>query len=300
MRKRETVNVNDIMDEVHEVDIVDIVPQDRTREEGKIGNLLFDAEVEMIGTFNRDKNKLLATFDKGYHLIDHRDFLATISDHFGEEFEGSYYIGEDSESLYVYIYPEDMKQLIKDPRDGTEEWINLGLRLANSYDGSTALRVESVGIREVCSNGMWAQTFAKRGYQRHTKKSNLNEFSVAISKVLEADFDDIVMTYQDAMKEEIKSVSVFLKEVYGQRHKALQKYLYDRVKGRDVVTKWDIYNHVTRGLTHGFREEQGSTMDANSYSELTLENLHKVSNRVLTVDLNDIDWSKDITLAGEK
>lgn len=290
MRSKTNVNINDIIEEIHDVEIVDIIPEN---DEGTIE----DAIVELVGTYNNDTKKLLGTMDEDYKLIDHRDFLATISDRFGEEFKGNYKLGSHSEYLYVYIYPDNMKQLIVDPRDDSEEWINMGVRLANSYDTTVALRVESIGIREVCANGMWAQTFVERGYQKHTQNASLSEFNNAITKIINADFNDILMTYQDAMTEEIPSIPVFLKSVYGKKDKALQKFIQEETIRMKNPTKWDVYNHATRGLTHGFREQKGEVMDESKYSEHTLERLHKKTNKVLTIDLNNIDWSKDVTLA---
>jgi len=314
MRKKEKVNINEIMEQVDNVDIVDLVPRDRPG-----GNILLDVHNNnMIGTFNRDyeteievedgdeartktlKGKVLASFQEDYHLVDHREMLATISDYFGEVVNGNYWMKDDCSRLYVYIYPEEMKQLIEHPETGEKDWIDFGIRFANSYDGSSALKLSTIAYRKVCENGMWAQTFKDRGYQRHTKNSSISEFRDSIESVLEAEHEDILMTYQESMTEKVPKVDVFLEEVWKNKHQALKEYIFRNVESREGVSKWEVYCKGTEALTHGFRTVHGQKKTAERYAEETLKNLHKDVNRILKVDLSEIDWEQDVDLMGDK
>lgn len=314
MRQKKEIDINEIIKQVQNVDLVDVVPRDRPG-----GNILLDADNKgMIGTFNREyesvtkveqedevvekkkKGKLLAVFQEDYHLVDHREMLARISDHFGEVIQGNYWMKDDCSRLYVYVYPEEMKQLIEHPKTGEQEWIDLGLRFGNSYDGSCALKVSSIAYREVCSNGMWAQTWKDRGYQRHTKNSSLAEFEDSIEAVVEAQYDDVLMTYQDAMEKEVPKVDVFLEEVWKNRNHALKEYVFNEVSSKEDVSLWEVYCKSTEALTHGFREVHGELKTADKYAEDTLKNLHKDANRLLKADLQEIDWQQDVDLMGEK
>lgn len=303
MRKRVNIDLTEIMSEIDNVDLVNVVPQERIHKDGKIvgGNILVESDNQgMIGTYNRDINKMLAVFQEDYHLVDHREMLSVLIDKFGQVVQGDYYLRPDCSRLYVYIYPKDMRQLIVHPKTGEKEWVNMGLRFANSYDGSNALKVSSVGYREVCSNGMWAQTFANRSYQKHTKNSNLQEFRDAIDSVLEADYDDIIMTYREAMDKDVPSVPVLLEEVWKNKNQALKEYIIKEIESFEGVSAWDVYCKATRGLTHGFRVVKGGLKTCDRYAEETLKNLHKDANRILKVDFNKIDWDKDVEIIEEQ
>jgi len=303
MRQKKEINLNEIMNKIDNVDLVNVVPQERKISNGEIvgGNILVESDNQgMIGTYNRDKEKLLSVFQEDYHLVDHREMIAKISDFFGKHVRGNYWMKDDCSRLYVYIYPEEMKQLIEHPETGEKDWIDFGIRFANSYDGSNALKVSSIAYRQVCSNGMWAQTFKRRGYQRHTKNSSIQEFAESIEAVIEADYDDVLMTYQESMTEKVPKVDVLLENVWENKNQALKKFIMEKVSSTNDVSKWDVYCKATEGLTHGFRVVHGELKTAEKYTEETLKNLHKNANRILSVDLDKIDWDKDVEIAGEK
>ncbi len=279
--KKEEVSVLGVMQQLDNVQLVPI--------EAK-----FDGEPinhSKIGTANVDENELLGVFEDDYHLIRHEDVMDKVSKHFGDTFQGNYFIGDYCKKLAVYIYPDHMRQLVRNEKEDTEEWIDFGMRISNSYDGSSALRVSSVAFREVCSNGMWAETWMDRSWQRHSYSVQLQELDKTIMKILDADFEDIIMTYEEAVEEQVKSTPVLLRELWGKKHKRMQKEIISSVGTES--TKWEIYNQATRYITH---HGEG----ANSKVESTLERNHKDANEILEADLNKIDWSQDVTLMGEK
>lgn len=282
MRKRKDVSTLEMMQELDNVDLVPIHAEDHD------GNEL---EHNMVGTGNLDTKTLLGVFGDDYRLVRHEQVVDKVSKHFGDNFRGNYFIGENCKNLAIYIYPEEMRQLVRHEKRDTEEWISFGLRVMNSYDGTSALKVSSIGFREVCSNGMWAETWADRSWQRHTGSVELSKLDRTITKIVNADFDDIIMTYKEASEEMVKSTPVLLREVWKDKHKKMQEVIIREVGSK--ASKWDIYNRATEYITH---HGDGSS----ELAETTLERKHKDANKILEVNLDEINWSQDITLVGEE
>lgn len=295
MRKMKEVNLDDIRQKLDEVKLVKIAARDI--QTGKLLGL----DNDNIGTANVSKSKLLHVFNSSnYSIVQHGVFLDTIEQTLGKNFRGSYYMRDDNSRLHVYAYPENMKQLIHNKKTGENEWINFGIRMSNSYDGSRALKVSSIGYQEICDNGMWAQTFVPRSYQKHTKNANIKQFRQGIENLQEAKYDDIIMVYEKATEKIVPSVPVLLQETFGNRRKSLQQDIQSKLKGKENPTIWDVYTTATESITHGFREEKGQLKTSDHYTDSTLKGLHKSANKLLTINLHEIDWSKDITLVAEK
>lgn len=228
--------------------------------------------------------KELGVHKKGYALTRHEDVLGAIRRVTGDLIQGSVGTWNEGRNLYAYIYPSEWRGSVDD-----SDIIQFGLKVRNSYDGTSALRLSVIGMRVVCENGLYAPiSEQKRSYHKHTTpvvedgEPKLEEFKAELDMMLGMDVDEILETYREA-----KNLEVDVEDTIEALRlpKSLQTEVVDEIE-TERETAWDVYNTVTRKISHGYGDSGG----AEDMSESYLERLHKQANRVLRPDIvNDIE-----------
>lgn len=255
----------------------------------------FDDPKDKTAIINESTGKVLDIHGKDYKLLENSKFKEIVQAVTGNTFKG--YINEEPSRVDVYYYPD--KNGIEQNSIEVEEGdtIRLGLRFSNSYDGSTALRVQFVATRLVCDNGMTTQGLLDSTSTRHTINAlDPEEFKdIVYEKYKEADFDLLENILREAKEVYVDNPVEWI-EAWGLIEnvpKALIKHLQLEVlKNKlDKVSRYKLYNMGTRAVTHGYvKTQSGDIMsNASTYSESYLQRIHHKINSILTISDHEID-----------
>ena len=231
--KLKTMNLN-----TAEVRTIDIEGKGRTNKYKAIWNI--------------DKNKLATIATKNYTLVQHKD----VSDAFIEALQNLNLdvkgkIQQLDGKMYITAFFKNI-DLIEDDATG----IMNGIRLINSFDGSTAIRGEVYAQRLVCSNGMKISKFFTE-----VKRSHIG--TINVKKLIEGFIHNVINQSKQlqAFVSEAMAESVewdIAKKLFEHIFKKTKKHcrvlleeLQAEYQEKGKLTRWDIYNIVTAYATHG-------------------------------------------------
>jgi len=214
-----------------------------------------------------------------YTLIEHSEVIEAVREVVGrDKVMGNYYC--TPAKLYLYYFPDKWE---KDFESSTTlgDVIKFGYRITNSLDGSLGLSGHLVAHRLVCSNGMLAEDFIESSFHKHTKNTEMEQFEEELEDLIGEDadlsFEEVLEKYEEASELEAET-EVVLEQV--NIPESLEEVVVSECRERDTL--WNIYDEMTRAITHGYRENSdGVKVKAADYSEQTLENLHKQANKVI-------------------
>ncbi len=295
------IDVSDIeFDEVETVaesdDLSHLLVQTKTEDGEPVtdedGNKLIERPIDGVGNLtpvvNKTRGKLVSMNGRNYNLLKNEKFMSMIQEVTGDSFIGV--VQKDLKRMAVYFFPQeeagtDLEEKSFSVGDNGDE-ITLGLRFVNSYDASSSLKADFVGIRMACSNGMIATDIVDSKRVEHS-----------INTLKAEEFRSYIETmYKDAPLEELKAVLEESKEItlpegseiewiagFAERHNLtniLTKWLMKEVEQTDgPITRYQLWNMVTRTLTHGGHKSQENHLA--KWQESTLENKHKTANKIL-------------------
>lgn len=292
MRPRENITLSNM--NIHEVSTNAKAMVVRQHEDGSIQ--ILDDDKDRTPVIDETTGEVLAIHGEQYKLLPNSKFIEIVKGVTGDEFKG--YVNSERTRLDVYYYPDDFR--VNVAPDGQEDYINIGIRFSNSYDGSSALRTEFVGIRMACSNGMILKDIFDEVSTRHTVQAiTPEEFAELINqKFGNTDLNLLKSIMQEAQETTLVFDDISLLEwvegfsMIEGLPEALKKHIQLEILKKDTedMTRYDLYNMLTRAVTHGYVKGKDGMIssDATTYSESYLQRMHRKINQVLFVTEHDI------------
>jgi hypothetical protein len=200
--------------------------------------------------WNLSKNTCGCIASTGYKIVQHRELVRSLIEAI-ENLNIRHEVSLNSQGhrLFVDVKFPEVKLLAKEV---DEEFIG-GLRIINSYDKTTGLIIVPRLERLACSNGMVVAKFIGGFSVRHNAPL-VEEFAGLIEKTLndminscpklQAIVNDCI---SDSIEWELckRLVKALIKR---EKHTEL---ILENIDPSKTITRWDIYNAITRYATHG-------------------------------------------------
>lgn len=196
--------------------------------------------------FNEDRTKLFDVVSDRYSVIDHRSAFEMLEkamkEMFGEGMSKSVVRSLNGGARIRAEFSIPIPNL--EVKRG--DLVKVGVQMLNSYDRSSPFIATLYGSRLVCTNGMSVGTSYGSIKAIHSGSNResliLNRLEDMIGEIprlreLWREWLDVRMTYEDAV------------ELIGERfpNKYVEPIL---LKELYPMSKWDLYNHLTRFATH--------------------------------------------------
>jgi len=212
------------------------------------------------GIFNTTTGKYVKSMKRGYQIIQHKDVFKSVHGLFsdlGLNISGRFDNYGNKAKMDVMFTDHDGMTI----KDDTDKGINLGVRVINSYDGTSSFRIEMFGIRGICQNGMTFGTLLP-----------VREVMVHKGKT-EKTFDNIYLTVKkfiDTMSQTYEKINFYISRMMKdtiewtlcekiidsmiktkKHNNSLREIIYRDYGVKPEYTRWEIYNAVTNLATHG-------------------------------------------------
>lgn len=210
------------------------------------------------GVLNENYNVVAQVVSKHYKVIQHQEFLSnclSAIEEYDKTFKGIIRTNKYGNEVIFDIFFND-----KHVEDDTDDGINLGFRMTNSYNCSKAASVLFFGYRHYCENGM---IFGMRKrdifYQKHIgdfeqmneqlpnffarameRKESIQE---VINKMMATKIKDFEQEYELVFRRERENE--YVKEL-------IQTNMLAEADGQKP-TYWHFYNAITNMATHKSR-----------------------------------------------
>lgn len=232
---------------------------------------------DFIGVKNDQSGQVVQVASDHYQIIQHRDVLNAIGEVLMERginvYGNIHNFGDMFRADLVFATGTGTK--VRDDAKG----VYLGFRAINSYNRSTAFRLEMYGFRAICSNGMALGkalhnirevTFhmgAEKNYA-HIREitSTFIDTVIASSKKLQELVDDSIsdtivwdrvgpilekyLKHNKHRETILKLLGIATIDVYDKKTKVRKfTYVLDDQKVKKM-TRWDIYNALTNYASH--------------------------------------------------
>lgn len=209
-------------------------------------------ETKWKAVWNIDKEKVAAIVSKDYKIVQHRDVVESFIDACdGLNIKHSVNVRNHGNRIFVDVTFPDSKLYVKEKG---EEFI-AGFRLINSYDKTTGVHIIPRLMRLACLNGMIVDIkgFVKVFSYRHNQEMAQN-FAGYMEKALAETVEShpkLQAMVNDCIGDSVEwaTAEKVLQFLVGKRkHFEQVEKNIDRTK---PITRWDIYNAITRYATHG-------------------------------------------------
>lgn len=215
------------------------------------GNPQLDTRAKAIFNLGQDKRAMYCS--KGYHGVQHID-LVTGSESALLNLGITNYqkrINQQGHKMFVDLtFPELNIKLEK-----VGEEFATGIRLINSYDGSTGVMVLARVTRLACSNGMVIKTFGQSSLIMKHNSNLVLELQAHIEKAITRiinNYPNLQHMVSDCMEDSVEwaCVEQVMKGLIGRKKHidAIRALLPEKTT---ELTRWDLYNAITAYATHG-------------------------------------------------
>jgi hypothetical protein len=201
--------------------------------------------------WNIGKNQPAAVVSKGYELIQHRDVAESFLDACGRlNLKVKANFKTAGHRAYMDIeFPETRIGV------GLNEEFVLGFRIVNSYDKTTGIIILPRLVRLICLNGMVvdSKNFVRAYNYRHNQDmaQHFEQYiEVALAEMVNSN-EKFKTLVNGCIGESVEwaVATELLKELFktDKHREAITAMLAEKPS----VTRWDIYNAITRYATHG-------------------------------------------------
>jgi len=207
------------------------------------------AEENWKAVWNQDTGKVASIVSKGYEIVQHRDVAQSFLDAYANlNIEAKTRIKDHENRITIDVeFPKSRLYVQKG-----EEFI-VGFRLINSYDKTTGVSIVPRLVRLACMNGMIVDVkgFVGTFNYRHNQEMAQNfagYIETALKETINAN-DKLKAMVNDCIGDSIEwEICEKLIPLLINTKKHWEVILED-LKG-DIVTRWDIYNAITKYATH--------------------------------------------------
>jgi hypothetical protein len=204
-----------------------------------------------------DTGEVVAVVSDRYNLVQHQDILTTVKDAFksldvGKVPYGIYTYGRGAKMDAIFKFPELAKAI-----NGQDRLCPM-IRVSNSYDASSRIRMELGAFRFVCTNFSIGGTGLFTGGFRaiHLGYHELSRFANGAEHFL-GKFDEVMDTYRGWAETKLTDdkATEFLNRVCDTRW-PLNHFVAMKKPFIGEKTVFDAYNGCTHYATHGTRSSR--------------------------------------------
>lgn len=194
--------------------------------------------------FNRDTKEVASVVSKDYTLVEHRPVVEAFTNElkkFNSNCFGTVYDYGDSMTVEAAFGDRDVIDGVK-----------IGVRLTNSYNKYSSVKLQAFGYRTACDNGMFLGKALKSELtvkQNHIGDIDVNSLvSEFLAKLV--DVEDSLKNYISlAMSQTIELDQIeLLLDGIGKKYK--DKIMFALLYSNTELTKWKLYNALTWVATH--------------------------------------------------
>ena len=205
---------------------------------------------ERMAVYNINKGKTASIVSRNYKITQHSAVITAVSEAInGLNINNSVRIIENGNRVFVDVEFTDAKIYVAEG----EEFI-AGLRIVNSYDKSTGIRVLPKLKRLICNNGM----VISKGFVAEYTINHVNRLKEDFTTVVQRMLKDMISQNEklkamvndcigDSIEWELMDKIIAKNTWNSKKHK---QAIIDRVKDLETVTRWDLYNAFTNHATH--------------------------------------------------
>lgn len=147
------------------------------------------------------------------------------------------------------------------------DYVGAVLKIENSYDGTSSLRVSMNAKRLVCSNGMTVNKALFSNKKKHI--GNLKPVDVVremMSEVKETGHNSFIELNETFKRMNEMQLTADIKREFINKVGSYQNYIVDAVTGKIVSESpknlWDLYNCVTYVMTHEVDRSKAAVIKA--------------------------------------
>lgn len=229
--------------------------------------------------WNLTKNALGCIASKEYNIIQHSEVVNSLFQAIkGLNLKFDFNMRTQGHRVFLDVSFPDTKLLVQAKGMEKGETFIGGIRLINSYDKTTGLLILPRLCRVVCANGMIMSHFIQ-GYSIRHNQELVKDFEVVIEKALNNmvnSCDKLKSVVENCLGDSIEwqVLEVVLKNLiaYEKHRIAIFTILKsnEKLKGKPI-TRWDIYNSVTKYATHGAQLKPSIEMWLQNRAQYLLE-----------------------------
>jgi len=213
-----------------------------------------------------DKDEFISVVSDDYLLIPNRLVVDNILKEFGHIIE------MNKDRVGKSVFSNERYSSIQFDLKYPKQEVNVGdtvgavLRVENSYDTTSSLRVSMNAVRLVCSNGMTANSSLYQATTRHlgqtTPQDVIREMLEGIKENGEEKFIQLNDTFRNMSNTKINPD---IKEAFIKSISKHPNYVVDKIVSQIMETKpkdlWSLYNCVTYVSTHEMDRTKMSTLN---------------------------------------
>jgi len=238
------------------------------------GGVIKDVK-EYKGVYNHSKGKFCGAVMPHYTVVQHKDYFLSFAEsmtRLGMDYKMTMKECGNKAFADIEFKGRDLKF------DKLNEEFITGIRLSNGYAGNTSLSVSPRFTRLACSNGMILTRSVGSIRKAHTQISIRN-----VDSFVEKELNDLIKSYGDLQKwvsqsmedsiewlaackiigklfEQLKHRELILKNlgisvIQVEDKKTKKKsisYVWDDLQNKKKkFNRWELYNAITRYITHG-------------------------------------------------
>lgn len=203
--------------------------------------------------WNTDQNAIACVASKDYRIIQHYEVITSLTDTLqtlGIAVKGR--VRDYGNTVAVEVLLKD--KFINDEQVGG---VQVGFRLANSYNKTKGIKGELYACRLVCSNGMrlWTAIAGVQLDQMHMGEFNLSRMIEEFVKNAIQQYDRLQKLVSESIKDtyEWELCCKFIEQAVKRKkwREAILKELALAGAGKKCLSRWDVYNVITSLATHG-------------------------------------------------
>lgn len=262
-------SISEIKKATSNLDIAQLIPLQMNR-----GDVVQDVK-NWRGVYNVNRNEVAAVVVPNYNVITHKQYFdeaANVINRIGIKFSMTVKEGYHKAIADIDFENKNLKFT------KLNEEFTTGIRLVNSYNKSTGLVIAPKYTRLACTNGMVLSRAANVISVKHHSKlaQELDSFIGKRINSIIASHSDLQVVVSESMKDSIEwklCGRIFEKLFQWKKHrneilkllnidtievtdkkskKKTVTYVWnDDKKKKTNITRWEMYNAVTRYITHG-------------------------------------------------
>ena len=218
---------------------------------------VFEEAKENCAIYNIDKKRLAKIFTDKYSLLEHNEAFGYITDtlrHLNITNVSGFVKSWNGDVVQLLVKFDDIKIA-----DDSEQGLNLGFMISNSYNGWSAFKGSAWAYRSICANGMiigsvitdckfWEMHYGK------PKETFLKELEIFINNLI-TNCGELQNYVNEAIKDTVewnlaKNILKAILEV--EKHRIMLsnrlRYIYDE---KGSINRWDLFNLVTELASNG-------------------------------------------------
>jgi len=199
-----------------------------------------------------DTDQPIAVVKQGYQIIQNRRIIEPMLEYL-DKTDVRWEIDRENSCIDT----DRLRLRIKYPdlnvEDDSDQGLNLGHSIHNSFDGNGSVKILEYLLRLVCTNGLTRWTTRNKIWFRHTKGFTYDEFNRILETLV---IDAPVIGDRIRALQELEVNQTILCEARGLGTKGMHDYIEDRIQDVSQMNQWQLLNILTWFVSHNMKQRQ--------------------------------------------